>query len=261
MNHLLRELAPINEDAWASIEDEAKTRLTTLLAARKLVDFEGPHGWSYSATNLGRVEAVAPPRVGSRPKRRVPRWRAPGAPFAQLGEIDGRRPWATDSTGRPEGPRSASVRPSAAVFNGYGRRGWPSPARPESIRSGTDVPDRGRGRQHLGRRHRRPVRGHRPPPGTPASSRRRAGGYPPLDHLHQIPGGRRRTPPHRRCGRAEPAGRRPHLRQRPDLSSATCPRQATVRLPRGVLQHPSSSPTPLWSCARRGGQKRTARSC
>ena len=30
MNHLLRELAPINEDAWASIEDEAKSRLTTL---------------------------------------------------------------------------------------------------------------------------------------------------------------------------------------------------------------------------------------
>ena len=71
MNHLLRELAPIDEDAWASIEDEAKTRLTTLLAARKLVDFEGPHGWSYSATNLGRVEAVAPPAGGIEALSRV----------------------------------------------------------------------------------------------------------------------------------------------------------------------------------------------
>ena len=28
------------------------------LAARKLVDFSGPHGWEHSATNLGRTTAV-----------------------------------------------------------------------------------------------------------------------------------------------------------------------------------------------------------
>src|SRR5262245_16495679 len=70
MNHLLRELAPINEEAWASIEDEAKTRLTTLLAARKLVDFEGPHGWSHSATNLGRVVAARSPASGIEARQR-----------------------------------------------------------------------------------------------------------------------------------------------------------------------------------------------
>jgi uncharacterized linocin/CFP29 family protein len=30
-----------------------------VLAARKLVDFSGPHGWEYSATNLGRTSPVA----------------------------------------------------------------------------------------------------------------------------------------------------------------------------------------------------------
>ena len=45
MNHLHRDLAPISDTDWALIDDEAKGRLTTYLAARKLVDFDGPHGW------------------------------------------------------------------------------------------------------------------------------------------------------------------------------------------------------------------------
>ena len=53
MSHLLREHAPITETGWEAIDDEARSRLTPALAARKLVDFAGPHGWEYSATNLG----------------------------------------------------------------------------------------------------------------------------------------------------------------------------------------------------------------
>ncbi len=59
MDHLLRELAPIPAAAWSEIESEARSRLTPHLAARRLVDFRGPHGWTYSATNLGRVQRVA----------------------------------------------------------------------------------------------------------------------------------------------------------------------------------------------------------
>ena len=59
-NHLLRESAPISEAGWSMLDDEARERLTPALAARKLVDFSGPHGWRYSATNLGRVEPVEP---------------------------------------------------------------------------------------------------------------------------------------------------------------------------------------------------------
>jgi len=56
VNHLLREHAPITEDGWKLIDEEAHERLLPGLAARRLVDFAGPLGWEHSATNLGRVE-------------------------------------------------------------------------------------------------------------------------------------------------------------------------------------------------------------
>jgi uncharacterized linocin/CFP29 family protein len=59
MSHLLRSHAPITELGWQRIDDEARTQLIPGLAARQLVDFRGPHGWEYSAANLGRTEAIA----------------------------------------------------------------------------------------------------------------------------------------------------------------------------------------------------------
>jgi uncharacterized linocin/CFP29 family protein len=59
MSHLLREQAPITEAGWELIDDEARERLTPALAARKLVDFQGPRGWQHSATNLGRTTSLA----------------------------------------------------------------------------------------------------------------------------------------------------------------------------------------------------------
>jgi uncharacterized linocin/CFP29 family protein len=58
-NHLLRAHAPISDGNWTLLDDEARERLGAALAARKLVDFLGPFGWEYSATNLGRVATVA----------------------------------------------------------------------------------------------------------------------------------------------------------------------------------------------------------
>lgn len=55
MNELMRELAPISERAWGEIEGEAARRLRHELAARRLVDFDGPHGWEKPCVNLGRV--------------------------------------------------------------------------------------------------------------------------------------------------------------------------------------------------------------
>jgi len=59
MSHLLREHAPITEEGWSRLDDEARERVIPALAARKLVDFEGPRGWTHSATDLGRTENVA----------------------------------------------------------------------------------------------------------------------------------------------------------------------------------------------------------
>jgi uncharacterized linocin/CFP29 family protein len=57
-NHLLRGHAPITEAGWRTIDEEARVRLTPGLAARRMVDFRGPHGWEYSSSHVGRVERV-----------------------------------------------------------------------------------------------------------------------------------------------------------------------------------------------------------
>jgi uncharacterized linocin/CFP29 family protein len=59
MNHLLRSQAPLSDAGWSLLDREARARLTPALATRKLVDFSGPHGWAYSATNLGRTSPLA----------------------------------------------------------------------------------------------------------------------------------------------------------------------------------------------------------
>jgi uncharacterized linocin/CFP29 family protein len=72
VNHLLRSHAPITESGWQRIDDEARTQLTPGLAARQLVDFRGPHGWEYSATNLGRSQPIGDalaPDVSARRRR------------------------------------------------------------------------------------------------------------------------------------------------------------------------------------------------
>jgi len=73
MNHLLRSQAPIGDAAWKALDAEAREHLSPALAARKLVDFSGPHGWEHSATNLGRTSplASAPSEGVSGVQRRV----------------------------------------------------------------------------------------------------------------------------------------------------------------------------------------------
>jgi uncharacterized linocin/CFP29 family protein len=59
MNHLLRARAPISDAGWELLDEEARQRLAPALAARKLVDFSGSHGWGHSATSLGRTGPLA----------------------------------------------------------------------------------------------------------------------------------------------------------------------------------------------------------
>lgn len=56
MDILKREIAPITNEAWAEIEDQAKIILAGNLSGRGLVDFDGPHGWEMASINLGRVK-------------------------------------------------------------------------------------------------------------------------------------------------------------------------------------------------------------
>lgn len=71
MDHLLRAKAPITAEAWAEIDGEARRSLANYLAARKLIDFSGPHGWDYSAIATGRLgaaELLEGSRVSVRPR-------------------------------------------------------------------------------------------------------------------------------------------------------------------------------------------------
>jgi uncharacterized linocin/CFP29 family protein len=75
MNHLLRSLAPISDAGWKLLDDEAQQRVTPALAARRLVDFSGPHGWEYSSTNLGRTSVLSSPPcegIAARQRRVLP---------------------------------------------------------------------------------------------------------------------------------------------------------------------------------------------
>jgi uncharacterized linocin/CFP29 family protein len=123
VNHLRRELAPIGDAAWQAVDDEAKTRLTTYLAARQVVDFVGPHGWSHSATNLGRTASIAAPSEGlTAAQRRV-------LPLLELRaefkisrvELDDIERGASDPTlsELDEAVRQIAVGENATVFHGH----------------------------------------------------------------------------------------------------------------------------------------------
>jgi uncharacterized linocin/CFP29 family protein len=123
MDHLLHDLAPISSAGWEAIEDEAKSRLTTYLAARKLVDLVGPSGWAHSSTNLGRVVKVGkPPTDGvTALQRRV-------LPLVELrcefsvsrSEIDDvDRGAAADLADLDKAARRIALAENIAVFHGY----------------------------------------------------------------------------------------------------------------------------------------------
>ena len=123
MDHLYRDLAPVSEAAWEQIEQEAKTRLVTQLAARKLVDFAGPHGWEYSATPLGRTLEVSGPSEGvSAARRRVLPLVELRAEFSisriELDDAD-RGANNIDLAELDEAVRQLALGENVAVFHGY----------------------------------------------------------------------------------------------------------------------------------------------
>lgn len=56
MDIFKKNLAPITQEAWAEIEEQARDTLNVNLSARSIVDFDGPHGMQKSSINLGHVE-------------------------------------------------------------------------------------------------------------------------------------------------------------------------------------------------------------
>jgi uncharacterized linocin/CFP29 family protein len=128
MNHLLRPLAPITDRGWELIEEEARHQLVSALAARKLVDFSGPHGWPHSATNLGRIEPVpsSPVEGVAATRRRVLPLVEPRAEFrldrAELEDAE-RGAEDPDLDSLEDAARRLALTENTAVFNGWAAGG------------------------------------------------------------------------------------------------------------------------------------------
>ena len=127
MNHLLRHLAPVSDQGWEAIDEEASRTLRHFLAARKLVDFSGPLGWEHSAETLGRVDPLGDAPAGVDAAIRMMQ------PLAELRtpfELSRRELEAIDRGSRDydlqvviDAARQAASAEDAAVFHGYAAAG------------------------------------------------------------------------------------------------------------------------------------------
>jgi uncharacterized linocin/CFP29 family protein len=128
VSHLLRERAPITAAGWDLLDSEARERLTPALAARKLVDFAGPYGWEYSATSLGRTQALAdvPSEGVAGLQRRILPLVELRAPFSvarsELEDAD-RGASDIDLDALDEAARRIASAENAAVFHGWSTAG------------------------------------------------------------------------------------------------------------------------------------------
>lgn len=58
MDFLKRTIAPIPQEAWEELDEEATKVLKNALSGRKVVDFTGPKGWNYDALSEGTLDLV-----------------------------------------------------------------------------------------------------------------------------------------------------------------------------------------------------------
>jgi uncharacterized linocin/CFP29 family protein len=138
MNNLHRELAPVSDGAWAQIEEEASRTLKRHLAARRVVDVEGPKGSDFSAAGTGHLRQIETPGDGiqaaEREVKAVVEFRIPFELTRQA--IDDVERGANDSDWSPlkEAARKIAFAEDRAVFEGY------APAQIQGIQQGASNP-------------------------------------------------------------------------------------------------------------------------
>jgi uncharacterized linocin/CFP29 family protein len=126
-DHLLRDLAPIPAKAWEEIQSEARDRLTAQLAARRLTDWSGPHGWQEDRLAVGRIAGIAGPPGGpadavQTAQRRVLAYTEIRVPFTvNRREIDDIQRGATDAEldDLDRAAHAAAITENRAVFHGW----------------------------------------------------------------------------------------------------------------------------------------------
>src|SRR6201994_1189095 len=138
MNNLYRELAPISDAAWSQIEEEASRTIKRYLAARRVVDVEGPGGMALSAVGTGHLRNVAAPGKGivvrQREVKPLVELRVPFELDRQ--QIDDVERGANDSDWQPvkDAAKLLAFAEDRAIFEGYAAAGI------GGIREGTSNP-------------------------------------------------------------------------------------------------------------------------
>lgn len=138
MNNLHRELAPISEEAWEQIEEEATRTLKRHLAGRHVVDVQGPAGVGLSAVGTGHLRQIKAQAGGILARQReVMAMVELRVPFSlERQAIDDVERGANDSDWQPakDAARKIAFAEDGAIFEGYPAAGI------VGIREGTSNP-------------------------------------------------------------------------------------------------------------------------
>jgi uncharacterized linocin/CFP29 family protein len=127
MNNLHRELAPVSDEAWAQIEEEAARTFKRNLAGRRLVDVSGPSGVAFAAVGRGRLAGIDAPGEGVQARQmEVMPLVELRAPFTlSRDEIDDVARGAQDADWQPvkDAARQVAFAEDGAIFEGYAAAG------------------------------------------------------------------------------------------------------------------------------------------
>jgi uncharacterized linocin/CFP29 family protein len=138
VNNLHRELAPIADNAWAQIQEEASRTIKRHLAARRVVDVPDPKGLDLAAVGTGHHRQIQTPGAGIQASLRdvkaIVELRVPFELARQA--IDDVERGATDSdwSRLKDAARTIALAEDRAVFDGYPAAGI------QGIREGSSNP-------------------------------------------------------------------------------------------------------------------------
>jgi uncharacterized linocin/CFP29 family protein len=123
MNNLHRELAPVSDAAWTSIEEEARRTFALHVAGRRVLDVTGPDGVTLAGLGTGHVTPIEPPSdgitAGLRAWQPVVELRVPFT--LDRAQIDSAERGALDPDWQPvkDAAKRIAFAEDRAVFDGY----------------------------------------------------------------------------------------------------------------------------------------------
>jgi uncharacterized linocin/CFP29 family protein len=123
MNNLHRELAPISDAAWESIEEEARRTFERHVAGRRVVDVGEPAGQRLSSVGTGHVGQIEPPADGVtarlRTSQQIVELRVPFTLDRQ--DVDDVERGAQDSDWQPvkDAAKQIAFAEDRIIFDGY----------------------------------------------------------------------------------------------------------------------------------------------